>query len=379
MNRISVLIPDADGWGHVARCLAVSGQAVVHGFSLHPAPLLKHSRFFDSFEEYKGDFDIKFWLGRIGEVVAERRIDVVLPISEFAIRTLSEHRRTLSWAEKLPPLPNPHTFDVATNKASLADFLASHDLPHPPTVMVTTGIPVHDTLSALEFPVLAKPPLLAGGTGIKWFESLEALTAFLGEQSSDERWVVQSFVEGPDVGVNVLCRDGQVLAATVQHPIKASSKPFQTATGIEFRNDPAALNVAERLIRALGWSGIANIDMRYDALRKIPLVLELNGRYWFTLLGSLNAGINFPLLMCEMRLSQLRANRKPQRARYFSGGDSVFLSLAGGGRFRIKPHETNLRYFDPLPIAVRWARHAVLSVLRLLSRALPGKRSFPIL
>jgi D-aspartate ligase len=371
MNRISVLIPDADVWLYVARCLAASGQAVVHGFSLHPAPLLKHSKFFVSFEEYKGEFDVKCWLRRIGEIVAERRIDVVLPISEFAIRTLSEHRQTLSWARKLPQLPNPHTFDVATDKANLADFLASHDLPHPPTALVTTGIPVHDRLSALEFPVLAKPPLLSGGIGIRRFESLEGLTAFLGEQPSDERWVVQTLIEGRDLGINVLCRDGQILAATVQHPIKASSKPFQTAIGIEFRDDPSALSVAERLIRELGWSGIANIDMRFDARRKIPLVLELNGRYWFSLLGSVNAGVNFPLLACEMCLGELRANRKPQKARYFSGRDSALLSLVGGGTFRIKPHETNLRYFDPLPAAIGLARSAVSSVRTPFSRVLP--------
>ena len=83
MKRISVLIPDADVQLNVACCLAASKQAVVHGFALHPAPLVKHSRFFASFEEYKGEFDVEFWLNRIGEIVEEQRIDVVLPISEF--------------------------------------------------------------------------------------------------------------------------------------------------------------------------------------------------------------------------------------------------------------------------------------------------------
>ena len=164
---------------------------------------------------------------------------------------------------------------------------------------------------------------------------------------------MQSLIEGRDLGINVLCRDGQILAATVQHPIKTSSEPFGTAIGIEFRDDPAAWDVAERLIRELGWSGIANIDMRFDARGKIPLVLELNGRYWFTLLGSLNAGVNFPLLMCEMCLGELKANRKPHRARYFSGETLCAFEPGGRGTFRIRPHETNLRYFDPFPTAIR--------------------------
>ena len=143
MNRISVLIPDADAQLPVVRCLGASKRAVVHGFALYPAPFLEHSRFLASFEQFKGEFDVKLWLRRIGEIVAERRIDVVLPISEFAIRILSEHRQALTWAAKLPPLAAPHTFDIATDKANLAVFLDSHGIPHPPTVVVSPDIAAH--------------------------------------------------------------------------------------------------------------------------------------------------------------------------------------------------------------------------------------------
>jgi predicted ATP-grasp superfamily ATP-dependent carboligase len=370
MNPISVLIPDADERLNVACCLAASRQAIVHGFARHPAPLVRHSQFFDSFEEFKGEFKLKSWISRIGEIVAERRIDVVLPISEFAIKTLSERRQTLSWAATLPQLPDPHTFGIATDKAKLAEFLGSHGLPHPPTVVVTTGIPAHDRLSALEFPVLAKPPLSSGGIGIRRFESLEGLADFLAEQPSDGRWVVQTLIEGRDLSVNVFCRDGQILAATVQQEIKASSRPFESPIGIEFRDDPTAMNVAKELIHELGWSGVANIDMRLSARHKIPMVLELNGRYWFSLLGSLNAGVNFPLLACQACLGEIKATQKPHKARYFSRKESALLSLVGGGRLGIKPNETNLRYLDPLPAAISLAKSAAASARAPLSRIL---------
>jgi D-aspartate ligase len=355
MNRISVLIPDADEQLHVPCCLTASGRAIVHAFARRPAPALKYTRFCASFEAFEGPFDVERWLKRIGEIVAEKRIDVVLPISGFAIRALSEHRQELGWAAKLPHLPDTHTFDVATDKAKLADVLARCSLPQPPTVVVTTG-KVQDALGALVFPVLAKPPLAYGGIGIRRFENPEELAVFLAARPSNECWVVQTLIEGSDVCVNVLCRDGQICAATVQHEIKASSKPYQPTIGIEFRDDPQAMDVAERLVHELGWSGIAHIDMRFDARRKKSLVLEINGRYWFSLLGSLNAGVNFPLLACEMCHGEPTANRRPQRARYFSGRESALVSLVGGGRFRIRPHETNWRYIDPLYTAALYAK-----------------------
>jgi len=373
MNRISVLIADSNPWFllNVARCLAASRQATIHGIALGLAPSLKHSKYFVSFEEYTGKSGVKSWVHRIGEIVAKRRIDVVLPPSDFAIRTLSEHRQELSWAAKLPQLPDLHTFDIATDKTRFADFLASRSLPHPPTAVVTTGVPVPDKLSALDFPVLAKPSRSSGGDGIRRFDKLEALTTFLAEQPTNERWVVQTLIEGRDLGVNVLCRQGRILAATVQHAIKVSPEPFRPAVGIEFRDDPSAMDIVERLIHELGWSGVANIDMRFDTRRNIPVVLELNGRYWNTLLGSLNAGVNFPLLACEMCLGELRANRKPHSARYFRGRNSTLLSLVGGGRFLIRPYETNLRYIDPLPIAISLAKSAAVNIRNSFSHVLP--------
>jgi D-aspartate ligase len=371
MKRISVLIPDAEARLPVACCLATSGQAVVHGFAQRTGELSKYSKFFASFEELNGEFDVKSWLNRIGEIVAERQIDVVLPIRDFAIRTLTERRQALSWAAKLPQLPDLHTFDLATDKAKLAEFLGRCGLPHPPTAVVETGMPVPDALAALEFPVLAKPPRSSGGVGIIRFDNSQNLLAFLAGRPSNERWVVQTFIEGRDLGVNVLCRDGQILAATVQHAIKASSKPFHWATGIEFRDDPLAMHLAERLIRELNWSGVANIDMRLDARQKIILVLEFNGRYWNSLLGSLNAGVNFPLLACEMCLGELRGNRKPRRARYFAGKEFVLLSLVGGGSSRIRPRETNLPYLDPLSSTVALAETAVTNLRVAFSHMLP--------
>ena len=47
-------------------------------------------------------------------------------------------------------------------------------------------------------------------------------------------------------------------------------------------------------MQALKWSGIVNIDFIYDENDKQAKILEVNPRYWQSLLGSLFAGVNFP-------------------------------------------------------------------------------------
>jgi predicted ATP-grasp superfamily ATP-dependent carboligase len=259
-------------------------------------------------------------------------------------------------------------FDEATNKALLADFLTRHEISHPPSIVMTAGIPSADRLSALTFPILAKPPLLNKGAGIRRLETIDDLASFAAGRPGDECWVLQDFIDGYDLCVNVLCRDGKILAATVQHAIKLSSTPYRPMVGMEFKDDPAAMGIVEQLMHALNWSGVACVDLRFDARRKKVLVLEVNGRYWNSLLGSLNAGVNFPLLACEMSLGELKANRMPYKARYFLGESSMLLSLVGGGKFRIMSNETNLPYSlrDPLHAASRLMLVAINKIRTLV-------------
>jgi len=74
---------------------------------------------------------------------------------------------------------------------------------------------------------------------------------------------------------------------------------YRAAVGIEFVYDERVVQVVERLMRLLNWSGVAHIDLRFDQDEDEIKVIEINGRYWGSLLGSLNAGINFPALAVQ--------------------------------------------------------------------------------
>jgi predicted ATP-grasp superfamily ATP-dependent carboligase len=76
------------------------------------------------------------------------------------------------------------------------------------------------------------------------------------------------------------------------------ASPFDSPAGVEFYEDPNVLQSVARLAKALSWNGVANIDLRVEEPDGSLDILEVNPRFWRTLMGSLAAGVNFPYLAC---------------------------------------------------------------------------------
>lgn len=137
----------------------------------------------------------------------------------------------------------------------------------------------------------------AGG-GIRICKNAREASEYLSNQTDPDEFFLQEFVTGPDIDVSVLCRDGEILAYTIQRGLVPSPKPFHPPVAVEFIQDAGAFKSIQRLVRATNWSGIAHFDCIYDLESRETKLLEANPRYWRSLLGSLKAGINFPLLAC---------------------------------------------------------------------------------
>jgi D-aspartate ligase len=343
---------------HVARCLGRGPGIRLHVLGDNRLAPARFSRYVRSFRVYEA-WDDERAVERVRCAVEESRAEVVLPAHTPHVRFVSEHRDALSRFVTVAPTPAPKVIDVVSDKWLLAEFLARHGLGQPPTVLATDDAAFELTLRGLAFPALLKPRLdLADGRGIRRFESAEQLRAFL--EKNPEHWggyVVQSFVRGHDVCCNVLCREGEILAYTVQRARIPSRRPYSPAAIIEFVEDGQALDLVAGLVATLGYSGVAHIDMRRDEESGRVGVLEVNARYWGSLLGSLSAGVNFPHLHCLAALGVPFPQPSYSKKRYLVKEPLEHLRARWrrGGEGGITLGDTPLRYdvADPLPRAAK--------------------------
>ncbi len=162
-------------------------------------------------------------------------------------------------------------------------------------------------------------------------------------------------MKGYDIDCSVLCKDGRILVHTIQKCIVPNPVPFRIPLAIEFVENAEVLKVAARLIRALNFNGVANIDLRVDERDGRVQVIEVNPRYWLSLLGSQSAGVNFPQLAClaALGLPFPKIEYQPRRYIDFLGIIKKWLyrpPAPGVRQFRFS--EIDLRYCltDPWPL-----------------------------
>jgi predicted ATP-grasp superfamily ATP-dependent carboligase len=306
IDDFSVLIPDGENVFAilVLRCLSQVPRLRTHILSNNPWAPIRFSRYRNQFF---GNIRGKSEEGRLDAIwhtVKQMKVDVILPVGQDTIRLLSKHAATLSQFTAVAPVPDVEAFDIAANKWFLADWLKKNDIPHPPTILFQPQEDFDKRLSDLQFPVLIKPTRGGNGRGIKFFDDPSVLLTFFQGDRRLEEFIVQSFVRGYDIDCSVLCEEGKILAYTIQKGFIEGYHPFGPPAGIDFLDDRATYDVVRLMVDRLHWSGIAHIDLRYDEHDKQVKVIEINPRYWGTLLGSLIAGVNFPYLAC---LAGLRA------------------------------------------------------------------------
>jgi predicted ATP-grasp superfamily ATP-dependent carboligase len=360
MSKLAVLIPDGEN-EHVlwtARSLAHSKQVRLYILSNKrwtPVRFSRHCRLY-KFRPIGTEREAR--LHALAEIAQRVPVDVILPVGEEGVQFAAAERDALSKLAALPPLPGLESLSIARNKWLLNQFARKHNLPAPESALVTLDAAFDQHISDLPYPVLLKPTSLTDGQGIRRFETPADLRRFLEGQDSTlfkDQYLVQAFVPGSDVGLSVLCRDGEILAFTMQRGIISAAHRFGPLMAMEFVKQDDVLEVGQRLVSALRWSGVAHIDFRRDSRDGQAKIVEMNARYWGSLLGSLVAGVNFPYLAClaaqgiQFPTPEYRLSKYVYATTVFREGLRWFLGKSSLKGFTFE--ETGLRFFltDPFP------------------------------
>jgi predicted ATP-grasp superfamily ATP-dependent carboligase len=277
----------------VARCLAQAGTPpVVLGWHrLSPMSLLPGCRRYVAWEGVRWDGgDVQPSAAEhIERTCREHGIDVVVAADYDAVLLLARAGSLRS--ARVAPVPIPEDVRSLHDKWRLAGLLRRLGIPGPPSELARDAADLERT--GLRFPIVTKPLDKWAGLGFQVHASRDDLRRALAVGlAAPFPLIVQEYVAGCDVGFSFLSRRGRLVAYSMFEHVHDGERHFY--------DDPRLRSHVERLLEETGYDGVGHLDTRRDAERGGYHILELNPRFWASLLYALQAGVNYPDLLVRV-------------------------------------------------------------------------------
>jgi predicted ATP-grasp superfamily ATP-dependent carboligase len=103
---------------------------------------------------------------------------------------------------------------------------------------------------------------------------------------------------------------------------------------------PDLVERAVRLLGAIGWYGLADVEFMEDSRTGKVLLLEVDPRFWASIQLAIACGVDFPYLLCRLargkRIDEVHTYSVGRRCRWVLPGDLLHF-MANSDRLRMDP------------------------------------------
>ncbi|MHB1287247.1 MAG: arsenate reductase/protein-tyrosine-phosphatase family protein [Leptospirales bacterium] len=256
----------------------------------YPDPFRKKSAFIE-------------WVARSPE---EGRSGTLFPVTDKTIHPLME-MKTLGILPLSAFLPDSASFSKIFDKQETMTLAHECGIPIPRTVVLFSPDDMH-LAEGFSYPCFAKPAsskVWNGDTGHNL--SAEMIRNRSGLEEAVTRLtkicpvLLQEYVPGEGVGIEVLCDKGEVV---LEFAHKRVHELPLTGGGSSYRvsiESPGPLRDASRkLLGRIGWHGLAMVEFKVEGDRF--WLMEVNGRVWGSMPLALSAGADFPRFYADLDL-----------------------------------------------------------------------------
>lgn len=298
------------------------------------------SKYVDFKYETDASHESNVYLQLVKNIIQERHIEIVIPMSDFSSMFLSRNKEELQPLVKYV-LPNIDVFERGYDKNSLMALCAKNGYPHPQTINDVTSLDGLD-IDNLKYPLLIKPNHTCGGRGMTLVKNSDELRAkFEGVYRQYGDCHLQEYIPqgGAQVEVQLYINEKQELTASSViykyrwYPENGGSSCCATAV----KNDKV-VDICYRLLKDIGWVGFADFDTIEDPRTGELLVMELNPRVPACVKAVVASGTDWPNIIVSEYLGQPYAKKefKPGILLKHLGMETLWFFYSKN-RFKTKP------------------------------------------
>ncbi len=304
-GRVLVLGNDTRSFLSVIRSLGRAGLEVHAAWADPDCPALRsrYLRQAHSIARYAAHDDR--WQKELIDLLRAHSFDAVIPCHDVAVAALHKHREELGRWTRLC-IPGEEAFAICFDKRKTYDLAESLAIPLPRQARVASVEEVEDVAGSFGMPLVLKPAASISldapelRNEVRKVARRSEIREVAGSLLARGPVVVQENFRGIGVGVEVLCRRGEVLTAfqheRVHEPLHGGGSSYRKSVALS----APLLDAARRLMKAMRYTGVAMAEFKVNSATGAWVLIEINCRFWGSLPLTLAAGADFPRYLYEM-------------------------------------------------------------------------------
>lgn len=309
------------------------------------------------------------------------RADVLIPVFEETF-LVAKFKDELSKHVKMV-IPDYDQILTAHNKDRWVPVADKLNIPVPETYTIDELRNKSAKIKELPFPVLIKPKQGGGAWAISQINSPKEIEDLLNHETHIDlpwdRFFVQEKILGETHCVAMLFRRGEYRAKVTYKQLRDYPVTGGQATlRVSLYNEQAE-DYFKKILEVLKWHGICQADFVIDRKTRIPYLIDINPRFWGSLVQGIASGVDFPYLLYKIAIAgdvkPVNGFKKNIMTRWIGGdirGFSQYLKQSNNKAKFLKDfffyNSDNVTYDDfdikdPLPF-LTWGIDAIFKIIK---------------
>jgi len=245
------------------------------------------------------------WLETLKGLLSQHKYDLIIPCDDHAIIPLEKHKDEIGKYARIYALGKEAflaTFDKY--QTTLVAERCGVRLPH--WAFISSPEEITAAEEKFSFPVVLKPVSsfslhdVAGRREVRTVRDRKDFAPSVAAMLRDGPVLIQAYFAGQGVGVELVSKDGCVLAAfqheRVHEPPSGGGSSYRRSVAL----DPELLDAAKALVCAFNYTGVIMVEFRVNKKTGDWILVETNGRFWGSLPLAVVSGVDFPRYLYEM-------------------------------------------------------------------------------
>jgi len=239
---------------------------------------LRSNRFHDKWIETTEDpTEFKTKLLKIVEEDFDH-YDWIVLLDDAAVKLMNEAIDSEKLFKKILPITKMENREILSSKIGLSKICEKYGIATPRFINYSEEHDVQTIKQNLHFPILLKEDFSFSGIGIQYCEDPSLLQGCLDKVTNKKNLVLQEFIEGEDIGLEALFRDGQLVTYNCAEILTYMYNKFSFTTRRRYYQSEEIASLLKVLGKQVGLNGFASIQYIHHKERDIYYLLEVDAR-----------------------------------------------------------------------------------------------------